>query len=380
MNPKLFSGGKHLRFGSLLVTLVISGLLVACNSREPIRLGFIGGLSGRVADLGIGGRDGALLAIELRNASGGVGGRLVELIAEDDQQDTDIAKQAVSRLINNKVVAIIGPMTSAMAVATVPLANTAQLLMVSPTVTTPDLARMDDYFLRVIDSTTDEYALKSANYHFSEQGSRRITVAYDLRNQAYTESWLKDYRKGFEAAGGTFVEAVPFSSSDDSYFSALAERLLQPRPDGVLILANSVDTAMLAQQLRKRDAVVHINACEWSATERLIELGGKAVEGVVIAQLIDRESRQASYMAFRKAYLERFKREPGFPGLLAFDAANVVFDGMAAQTSGQTLKKVILERREFAGAQSLIRFDAYGDATRDSYLTTVRRGAFVRLH
>ena len=378
MLPKLFSGDKHLCFGTLFVALVISSLVVACNSREPIRLGFIGGLSGRVADLGIGGRDGALLAIELRNASGGVGGRLLALIAEDDQQDTDIARQAVSRLIDNKVVAIIGPMTSAMAVATVPQANTAQLLMLSPTVNTTELAGLDDYFFQVINSTTN-YASKSANYHFSAQGSRRITVAYDLRNQAYTEGWLKDYRKGFEAAGGALVEVVSFSSSDDANFSALAQRLLQPRPDGVLILANSVDTAMLAQQVRKRDAVVHINASEWSATERLIELGGKAVEGVVIAQFIDRESQQASYMAFRKAYLARFKREPGFAGLLAFDATNVVLDGLAAQTSGQTLKQAILARREFAGAQSRVRFDAYGDALRDTYLTTVRHGVFVRL-
>ncbi|MDD3936783.1 MAG: ABC transporter substrate-binding protein [Rhodoferax sp.] len=358
--------------------MVISSLLVACNTREPIRLGFIGGLSGRVADLGIGGRDGALLAVELRNTSGGVDGRLLELIAEDDQQDPDIARQAVSRLIDNKVTAIIGPMTSAMAVATVPLANTAQLLMLSPTVTTTDLAGMDDYFLRVINSTTN-YASKSANYHFAEQGSRRITVTYDLRNQAYTESWLNDYRKEFEAAGGALVAVVPFSSSDDSNFSALAQRLLQSRPDGVLILANSVDTAMLAQQVRKRDAVVHINACEWSATERLIELGGKAVEGIVIAQFIDRESQQASYMAFKKAYLARFKREPGFAGLLAFDATNVVLDGLAAQTSGQTLKQAILARREFAGAQSRISFDAYGDSVRATYLATVRHGAFVRL-
>lgn len=376
MNPKLFSGSKHV--GALLLSLVISSLLVACNTREPIRLGFIGGLSGRVADLGIGGRDGALLAVELRNTLGGVDGRLLELIAEDDQQDPDIARQAVSRLIDNKVTAIIGPMTSAMAVATVPLANTAQLLMLSPTVTTTDLAGMDDYFLRVINSTTN-YASKSANYHFTEQGSRRITVTYDLRNQAYTESWLNDYRKEFEAAGGALVAVVPFSSSDDSNFSALAQRLLQSRPDGVLILANSVDTAMLAQQVRKRDAVVHINACEWSATERLIELGGKAVEGIVIAQFIDRESQQASYMAFKKAYLARFKREPGFAGLLAFDATNVVLDGLAAQTSGQTLKQAILARREFAGAQSRISFDAYGDSVRDTYLATVRHGAFVRL-
>ena len=232
--------------------------------------------------------------------------------------------------------------------------------------------------MRVIDSTTS-YAQKSANYHFSEQGSRRVAVVFDLRNQAYTESWLGDYRKTFESLGGTVTDAVSFSSSDEIRFSELAERLLRSRPDGVLLLANSVDTALLAQQIRKRDAAVRINTSEWAATERLLELGGQAIEGIVIAQFIDRESQQASYLAFKKAYLERFGQAPGFAGLTGFDATNVVLEALAAQTSGQTLKQTLLARREYAGAQSVIRFDATGDAARETFLTTVRNGAFVRL-
>lgn len=379
MNPPLLTVGQVRRTGLLIVALAAIFFLLSCNAHKPVQIGFLGGISGRVADLGIGGRDAAVLAVEQRNLSGGINGRMIELIVEDDQQDPQIAKQAMQRLIDKKVAAVVGPMTSAMAMSVVPLANSAQLLLMAPTVTTTDLSGIDDYFFRVIDSTT-EYARKSANYHFSVQGTKRITVALDVRNKAYTDSWLRDYRKDFEAAGGLIAEVVPFSSSDDLRFSELAQRLLQPQPDGALILANSLDTALLAQQLRKRSATVHINACEWSATERLIELGGKAVEGMVIAQFIDRASQQASYLAFRQAYLARFKREPGFPGLIAFDATNVVLDSLARQLPGQTLKQTILSRQEFAGAQSLIRFDTHGDAARDIFLTTVRDGVFVRLN
>lgn len=366
-------------FRAFITLLLTVGLGTACAPREPIRIGFLGGISGRVADLGIGGRNGATLAVELRNQAGGIQGRTIELIAEDDQQDPEVAKQAVARLIERQVVAIVGPMTSAMAMATVPLVNQAQVLMISPTVTTKALAGLDDHFLRVIDSTT-AYAGKSAAYHASEQASRRVAVALDLRNRAYTESWLQDYQKAFEAAGGALTATVPFSSSDDTRFSLVADELLRSRPDGVLILANSVDTALLAQQIRKRDGRVYINASEWAATERLLELGGQAVEGIVIAQFIDRDSRQPAYLAFRKAYLERFGQEPGFPGLTAFDATNVVLDALAAPAAGQTLKQTTLARQEFAGAQSAIRFDASGDAVRQTYLTTIRNGAFVRLN
>ena len=368
--------GSAFRYLCAFVAMVV--MVLACAARDPIRVGFLGGISGRVADLGIGGRNGATLAVELRNKSGGIGGRSIELIAEDDQQDPELAKRAVSQLIERKVVAIVGPMTSAMAVVTVPLVNAAQLLMVSPTVTAKALSGLDDHFLRVINSTT-EYARKSARYHLSEQANRRVAVALDLRNQAYTESWLEDYRKAFESGGGTISDVVSFSSSDETRFAGLTESLLRSRPDGVLILANSVDTALLAQQIRKQNAGVRINTSEWAATERLLELGGKAVEGIVIAQFIDRESQQPSYLAFRKAYLERFGQEPGFAGLTAFDATNVVLDALAAQTSGRTLKQTVLAQKEFAGAQSLVRFDANGDAARETYLTTIRNGAFARL-
>ena len=357
----------------------LAGGLAGCSPPEPIRLGFIGGISGRVADLGIGGRNGVALAIEMRNKSGGVNGRPVELIVEDDKQDPEIAKRAVGRLIAQKVHAIIGPMTSTMAMAALPLINEARMTMISPTVTSSKLSELDDYFLRVIAPTT-EYARKGAEHHIRVQGLRRVAATYDLRNKDYTETWLADYGKAFSALGGEIVTAEPYESGDHMDFAQLAERLLKPSPDAVLIIANSVDTAMLAQQLRKRNPHVLITTSEWAATERLTELGGRAVEGMVIAQFLDRDSRQPAYVAFRNAYVERFALEPGFAGITGFDAANVALDALAEQKAGQTLKQTILERRVFAGAQSEIRFDPYGDAVRDTYMTIIRNGTFVRVY
>lgn len=363
------------RFGAVMVT---AASLAACTPPEPVRLGFIGGISGRVADLGIGGRNGAQLAVEQRNAMGGVHGRSIELLIEDDQQNPEMAQLAVTRLIHLKADAIVGPMTSAMAMATVPIVNRTQTLMISPTATTPLLAGLDDHFFRVIASTT-EYAKISAAYHFTTQGSRRVAAIFDMRNQSYSKTWLQDYRTAFEAAGGVVSDTVPFSSGDDTQFSVLTERLLHSKPDGVLIVANSVDTALLAQQIRKRDTHINIYTSEWAATERLLELGGKAIEGMVIAQFLDRASQQPSYLAFHKAYVERFQQQPGFAGLTGFDAANVALDAIAARTEGQTLKQAVLAHGEFTGAQSAILFDANGDARRDTFMTTIRDGVFVRL-
>ncbi len=364
---------------SLLLILILASSLFCCSPKEPVKIGFLGGVSGRVADLGIAGRNGALLAVEMRNRAGGINGRTIELLVEDDQQDAEQAKAAMRRLIDQKVEAIVGPMTSMVVMSVVPLVNHASIVMMSPTVATQDLSHIDDYFFRVISSTA-EYAHKSADYQAMHHGIRRVAAAYDLRNASYSESWLKEYRKALAAHGGEVILSEPYFSGDEINFATLAEKLLNVNPDAVLVIANSLDAAMLAQQVRKRDPYVHIATSEWAATERLSELGGNAVEGVMIAQFMDRDSNNPSFLAFRQAYIDRFSMEPGFGGVTAFDATNVVLTALAAKEKSQTLKQAILSQGLFIGVQSEIRFDKMGDAKRDTYMTTIHNGQFLRVH
>ena len=110
-----------MRTGAIIILGVL--ILLSCTPPEPIRIGFVGGTSGRVADLGIAGRDAVVLAVELRNQTGGVAGRKVDLLIKDDEQNPEVAQRVVRELIDQGAVAIVGPMTSAMALAVVPIAN-----------------------------------------------------------------------------------------------------------------------------------------------------------------------------------------------------------------------------------------------------------------
>ena len=107
-------------------------LLIGCGEKQPVRIGFIGPVSGRNADLGAGGRNGVQLAVEQANAAGGVNGRKIELVLKDDQGSVEIAKREVAALLAEKVEAILGPMTSGVALAVTPLANEAQVLLMAP--------------------------------------------------------------------------------------------------------------------------------------------------------------------------------------------------------------------------------------------------------
>ena len=74
---------------------------------------------------------------------------------------------------------------------------------------------------------------------------------------------------------------------------------------------------------------------EWAGTEQMIELGGKAVEGIYQAQFIDRFSTRPEYLVFQQTYLKRFGKEPGYAGVTAYDATNVILDALAKKKEWQ---------------------------------------------
>lgn len=360
------------RLGALFL---LASLLSACGDREPLKLGFIGGTSGRVADLGIAGRNGAQLAIDLANLKGGIDGRKVELLVRDDEQNPEVARQRLRELAAAKVTAVIGPMTSDMAVALLPLIDEHRLLTVSPTATANGLGGKDDYFFRVI-SPASVYAGLSAQYQYQVLGLRRVAVIFDQRNKAYSENWASDYRRSFEQLGGTVVSYQAFLSGDAAGIGVIADAAISARPDGVVVVANSVDAALLAQQLRRRSATVRLATAEWAATERFIELAGAAAEGVVLAQFFDRTSGAPSYQAFRQTYRERFGEEPGFGSVTAFDATNVLIESLSRHPQ-LSPKAAVMAIRKFAGVQNAIEFDPSGDARREVFVTVVRAGKYV---
>jgi len=360
---------------SLLIFVLAIG---ACGPEDPIKVGFVGGLSGRVADLGISGRDGATLAIEQRNAKGGIGGRKIKLIAVDDKQDPATASAAVARLVSENVAAIIGHMTSSMSMQTVPIINRHKLVMVSPTTTTTYLSGKDDYFIRV-SSTVEHYAERMAYYQRNMVGHKRVAIIYDTNNKAYTESWVGIFRQYFTEQGGQIIHLEPYKSGEAVSFFAVIERVPMEQIDALIIVAGALDTAMLCQQVRKKGLYLPIAASEWSATEKLVEMGGGAVEGIVVNQFFDRHSKDPKYLAFRDAYLKRFNEEPGFASVNAYDAANLILEALDRQTGNQSLKDTILDMPNYDGVQGMVQIDKFGDADRRTFLTTIRQGQFISL-
>lgn len=349
--------------------------LTGCGEPEPIRLGFIGGLSGINADLGTAGRNGAQLAVEQANAAGGIQGRPLQLIIKDDQLDPEQGKQVTGELLDAGVAAILGPMTSAVAMAVAPLANQAQVLMMAGTVSTDALSGQDDYFFRTI-GTHVEHARQLAQYLAQRRGVKSASLVLDLRNQAYSESWSRHFSRYFQEHGGVTLEVVGFTSTVQTDYAALATRALHGQPQVVLLITSTQDAALLSNQLRQLQPATLLATAEWAGTGHLVELGGKAVEEVVVPQFMDVHSRQPAFLAFRRAYLRRFGLEPGFPALTTYNATQVVLQALAGQARDEPLKQTLLRQREYPGLQGPIHFDEFGDTQNSTYLTVIRNGQY----
>ncbi len=349
--------------------------LQGCGDSKPLKIGFIGGTSGRVADLGVAGRNGVILAIEERNDAGGIKGKKIELILKDDKQEAGLSKKAAEELVAAGVVAILGPMTSSMAMEVVPVSNQSEILTMGTTVTTNQLTGKDDYFFRTLSPTLD-HASETAKYLYEYKKTKKVTAAYDLKNKAYTEGWLRDFSVSLEQMGGTVAKSISFSSSNQVKFENIARDLVAVNPDTVVLIVNSVDAALLAKQIRAINPEIQLVTAEWAGTEGLIELGGRHVEHTVVPQYFDRNNQSEEYQTFYNTYLERFGHPPGFPGLISYNAANVVLNALSDKQSGENLKQTILRIRQFSGMQGDILFDRFGDSKSKTYLTEIIDGQF----
>ena len=248
-----WGGGGRLSWAQRLMWLValltLLALMAGCEP-APLRLAFVGSITGRAGDLGVGGRDAALLAVEQLNAAGGLRGRRVELDSRDLRHDADVARGAMASLKVAGQSLAVGPMTSAMAMAMLPMANDLGITLISPTATTSELDGLDDQFFRVTSSARAD-ARHCADFLARRSGWRRYSVLYDSSNLAYTRNWMQHFAAALQAHGGGIVSAQSFVFEPELSFDALARQALAVEADALLLIANATDAARLAQAVRR---------------------------------------------------------------------------------------------------------------------------------
>jgi branched-chain amino acid transport system substrate-binding protein len=365
------------RFVLAAVLLVAASLaIVACQTeKQPIKVGFVGGLTGRYSDLGVSGRNGVLLAVEEANESGGIRGRELVLLTKDDMQDEKTAVAVDRELLAEGVVAIIGHMTSTMSVAAVPLMNENKTVMISPTATANALDAQDDFFIRM-EPASRKQTESLARYAFSKAGLKRVAALYDASNRVYSEDYLNAFSSLFNKLGGRVVAVASFPTTFDLSFSHVVSRTLHSKPDGILLIAHSSDAAGFCQQIRKTGCRAVIISSGWAMTDVFLQNGGKAVEGVVFDNLINIDSKEKRYRDFKTKFETRFGTSPSFGAVHGYEAARLLVDALKVNDAPSRLKESILGLEKVYGLFGDFTLSRFGDPERSSFIMSVKNGSY----
>jgi len=345
-------------------------ILTGCEKKEAIKVGFVGDLTGSMSELGINGRNGVLLAVEECNATGGIDGHLIKLITKDDKHDEEQALKVDQALIKEGVSAIIGHMTSTMSVKVLPLMNKEKMLMISPT--TSQLSRLDDYFIRLIPYDQTNFYL--AQYAYHQLGLRNLTIVYDLSNSAFSHMVRDDFTKEFESLSGKIILSKSFTSGPGLDYINLTKTLIDSKPEGLLIIAGSLDTAMICQHIRMTGSKISVMHNGWAGTTELVQHGGPAIEGIIFPIMYNKDSQDKLFIEFKDRYKKRFGHDPDFASVYAYEAALLLINALSESTNPTKLKEIILKKARIDGLQGEITFDKFGDAQRNTAIVKIKDG------
>lgn len=362
----------------LIVLIAILALIFKDNiERKPILIGFVGQLSGKQAELGVQERNGVEMEIENINMSGGIRGRKIQLIVRDDLGIPDKARSIDHELIKEGVVAIIGHTTTNQTLEGMKITNPAKVVLIGPTISSPQLSNMDDYFFSVYPSFKDS-AEAFANYIYKHNCISNMDIIYDNNNTAYSKSYCTVFEEKYKSLGGNIATKVQFSSADKPDFTQLLLNLRQSSAEGLLIVASDSDTALIAQKSRLLCWNVPLFTSAWAQTRTLIINGGKAVEGIEIEQAYDLTSEVYTFSKFMNDYQTRFGYLPSFGASFGYEAAMVLKEALnKTDGSSRGLKQALTGIQNFKGLTDTFSINKFGDVKRPFYLNSVSNGKFI---
>lgn len=326
-----------------------------------MKIGFIGGLTGATADLGVGSRNGMILAIEEWNSRGGIDGKPIEFVLTDDQQNEQKAGAGVRTLIEQQVDVIIGPFTSSMAAVVLPEADAARVPMIATTVTSTDFTGKKDVLFRLT-SDTELLAQNYGHWLVKTLQLESVVIVVDRSNLSYSESWESNFRLALNEDDISVAEALYFTSGRNDEMLELVEQIAQASPSLVVLVTNAVDAALLVKLIRDLSPGQLITTSEWAgASDQFLQVAGQHAENVYVPRFIDLDNTDSAFRAFSEQYSMRFQQPVSYAAMLAYDATHIVLEQIQENGRGESLLSALQLPKEHKTQLNTYVWDEHGD-------------------
>ena len=366
---------QPLRF--LIAAALAAGAALSASAQDTIKIGEYASLTGKEAAFGQSSHKGTLLAIEEINAAGGVLGRKVELITDDNQSKQGESATIVKKLIfREKVVGILGEVASMRSLEAAPLCQAYKTPMISPSSTNPKVTEIGNYIFRVcfIDPFQGTVMAKFAKDTLK---IRRVAVLTSV-SSAYSVGLAKYFKQRFTEDGGEVVIEQKFTEGDKD-FNAQLTAIKAAGVEGIFVPGYYTEAALIARQARELDMKFPLFGGDgWEAPE-LVKIGGDAVEGCYYSTHYSPEVDTPAVKGFVERFKARFGGEvPDAMAALGFDSAEVMVDAIrrANSTEGPLVRDALAATRGFEGVTGTTTMDKDRNASKAAVVIMVKDGKF----
>ncbi|HZZ42368.1 MAG TPA: ABC transporter substrate-binding protein [Tepidisphaeraceae bacterium] len=372
---------RHLLLAGVLTIGSLGLLLSGCKDKNSghgaeatgseIPIGEYGSMTGDTATFGQSTHNGIQLAVDQTNAAGGVLGKQIKLITEDDQSKTDEAVSAVQKLINrDKVVAILGEVASKRSLAAGGVCQKYGIPMLSPSSTNPAVTQVGDCIFRAC-FTDDFQGLVGAQFA-AKRNWKKIAILTDVNND-YSKGLAKFFRQGYEGKGDLV--------SDESYregdrdFKAQLTRIKGTNPDAVYAPGYYTDIGLILRQARELGITVPFFGGDgWDSPDTL-KLGS-VVDGCFYTNHCSIDDPRPSLQKLVADYRAKYNTDPDAMAITGYDAAMLLFDAIkrAGHANSSDIKTALANTKDFPASTGPMTIDPNRNALKPIVILEIEHG------
>ncbi len=355
-----------------VLVLATSLVILACGKKEDvIKIGEFGSLTGLTATFGINTDRGIKMAVEKINQQGGVLGKKVVVIVEDDQGKPEEAATAVKKLVNqDKVIAVLGEVASSRSLAGAPICQESQVPMISPSSTNPKVTQVGDFIFRVcfIDPFQGEVMAKFA---YNTLKVKRAAIIRDIKND-YSVGLADYFKDTFTKLGGQIVADQSYSEGDIDFRAQLTA--IKPKtPQTIFVPGYYTEVGLLVRQARDLGIKIPIIGGDGWDSPKLVEIGGKALNGCYYSNHYSPEDTSQIIQNFVKEFQTKYNEIPDAMAPLGYDAAMILFEAIkkVGSTEGSKIRDAIAQTTDFSGITGKITINEERNAVKPAVVLKV---------
>ncbi len=339
-----------------------------------IKVGVYADLSGQTSSVGQSTKNGIELAKDEINKAGGIGGRQIELIVEDDKGIPEQSAAAVARLIDqNQVHAVVGGAAAPSSLLAAPKAQEAKAPMITLASADPKVTAAGDYIFRVafLDSIQGE---EMAQYAVNNIKAKTAAVLSE-EGSDYSRELAQSFEEDFTRLGGQVVLKQSYAPTQQDFKGQL-DAVRSANPDVIYIPGRYNQAGVIAKEAKELGIkAVLLGADAWNDPQ-LFQLGGDALDGAYITSHYSADDPTQMIRDFTSAYKKRYGNAPDQTAARAYDAMRVLGDALkrAGTSDGAKLRDALAQTSKFSGVTGVITINAERNASKPTVIFKLQGG------